>query len=51
MGTAYDYSTSLDTDILQLAGAQYKAIVTLARVIPPSLSARLGSRTGRRYER
>lgn len=36
---------------LSIPGPQYKAIVTLARVIPPSLSARLGSRTGRRYDR
>jgi uncharacterized protein len=36
---------------ISIPGAQYKAIVTLARVVPPSLLARLGSRTGRRYDR
>jgi short-subunit dehydrogenase len=31
-------------------GLQYKAIVALARIAPPTLAARLGSRTGRRYK-
>jgi short-subunit dehydrogenase len=36
---------------VSIPGAHYKAIVTLARVVPPSLAARLGSRTGRGYRR
>lgn len=36
---------------VSVPAAQYKAIVTLARVVPPSLAARLGSRTGRGYDR
>ena len=35
---------------VSVPGAQYKAIVALARVAPPTLAARLGSRTGRRYD-
>jgi short-subunit dehydrogenase len=34
---------------VSIPGAQYKALTALARLAPPSLSARLGSRTGRGY--
>lgn len=35
---------------VSIPGVHYKAIATLARLAPPSLTARLGSRTGRGYE-
>lgn len=35
--------------VVSIPGPQYKAIVALARMAPPKLAARLGSRTGRRY--
>ena len=34
---------------VSVPGPQYKVIVALARIVPPTLAARLGSRTGRRY--
>jgi hypothetical protein len=34
---------------VSIPGPQYKVIVALARIVPPTLAARLGSRTGRRY--
>jgi short-subunit dehydrogenase len=33
---------------VSVPGLQYKVFVTLARIAPPTLAARLGSRTGRR---
>lgn len=35
---------------VSIPGAQYKALAALARLAPPSLTARLGSRTGRGYD-
>lgn len=35
---------------VSVPGPQYKVIVALARIAPPTLAARLGSRTGRRYK-
>jgi uncharacterized protein len=35
---------------VSIPGAQYKVLLALARLAPPALAARLGSRTGRRYD-
>jgi len=35
---------------VSIPGAQYKVLTALSRLAPPSLTARLGSRTGRGYE-
>jgi uncharacterized protein len=36
--------------VVSIPGAQYKVLAALARIAPPSLSARVGSRAGRRYD-
>jgi uncharacterized protein len=35
---------------VSIPGGQYKVLLALARLAPPALAARLGSRTGRRYD-